>query len=88
MLNYPLGNTKAIMNSAIVNLIGEEHYRGTALYAGLEEVLKIENVFVHIYGKKETRPGRKMGHVTVLSNERQHLIHIANKIKQTLKSIS
>ena len=88
MLNYPLGNTKAIMNSAIVNLIGEENYRGKAEYAGLGEVLKIENVFVHIYGKKETRPGRKMGHVTILSNERQHLIHIANKIKQTLKSIS
>jgi 5-(carboxyamino)imidazole ribonucleotide synthase len=51
-------------------------------------VLGIENVFVHIYGKKETRPGRKMGHVTILSNERQELIHTANKIKHTLKVIS
>lgn len=88
MLGYPLGNTKAIMDSAIVNLIGEENYKGEAQYLHLEEILKIENVFVHIYGKKETRPGRKMGHVTILSNQRQHLIHIAHKIKQTLKVIS
>jgi 5-(carboxyamino)imidazole ribonucleotide synthase len=88
MLGYPLGNAKAIMNSAIVNLIGEKNYRGPAKYEGLDDVLKIDNVFVHIYGKKETRPGRKMGHVTILSNERQHLIHIANKIKESLKVVS
>ncbi len=88
MLGYPLGNTKAIMNSAIVNLIGEKNFKGEAKYTHLDEILKIENVFVHIYGKKETKPGRKMGHVTILSNERQHLIHIANKVKQTLKVIS
>ena len=88
ILGYPLGCTKSIMNSAMVNLIGEEDYRGKAKYENLAEVLKIENVFVHIYGKKETRPGRKMGHVTVLSNERQELIHVANKVKQLLKVIS
>jgi len=88
ILGYPLGYTKSIMNSAMVNLIGEEDYRGEAKYQNIAEVLKIENVFVHIYGKKETRPGRKMGHVTVLSNERQELIHVANKVKQLLKVIS
>lgn len=88
ILDYPLGFTKPIMNSSMVNLIGEENYKGEAKYENLDEVLKIENVFVHIYGKKETRPGRKMGHVTVLSNERQELIHIAHKIKQLLKVIS
>ena len=87
MLDYPLGNTKPIMNSAIVNIIGEEGYNGKAIYDKLEEVLGIDNVFVHLYGKKETRPGRKMGHVTILSNERLHLIHIANRIKKTLKVI-
>ena len=87
MLDYPLGNTKPIMNSAIVNIIGEEGYEGKVIYHNLEEVLGIDNVFVHLYGKKETRPGRKMGHVTILSNERQHLIHIANRIKKTLKVI-
>ncbi|MEO7315870.1 MAG: 5-(carboxyamino)imidazole ribonucleotide synthase [Ginsengibacter sp.] len=87
MLDYPLGNTKPIMNSAIVNIIGEEGYKGKAIYDHLEEVLGIDNVFIHLYGKKETRPGRKMGHVTILSNERQHLIHVANRIKKTLKVI-
>ncbi len=88
ILGYPLGYTKPIMHSSMVNLIGEENYKGNAVYQNLEEVLQIENVFVHIYGKKETRPGRKMGHVTVLSNERQELIHIANKVKHLLKVVS
>ncbi len=88
ILGYPLGYTKPIMHSSMVNLIGEENYKGKAVYKNLEEVLQIENVFVHIYGKKETRPGRKMGHVTVLSNERQELIHIANKVKHLLKVVS
>jgi 5-(carboxyamino)imidazole ribonucleotide synthase len=88
MLGYPLGYTKPIMSSSMVNLIGEEGYKGLAKYQNLEEVLQIENVFVHIYGKKETRPGRKMGHVTVLSNERQELIHVANKVKHLLKVVS
>ena len=55
---------------------------------GLEEVLKMDNVFVHIYGKAETKPGRKMGHVTILSSEKQELLHKANQIKHTLKVVS
>ena len=88
VLGYPLGNTNPIIHSAMVNLIGEENFKGEAKYENLDEVLKIENIFVHIYGKKETRPGRKMGHVTIISNERQQLIHIANKVKQLLKVVS
>lgn len=88
MLNYPLGNTEHILPAAIVNLLGEEGHSGEAVYQGLEDILKIENVFVHIYGKKETKPGRKMGHVTILSKERQELIHQANRIKQNLKVVS
>jgi 5-(carboxyamino)imidazole ribonucleotide synthase len=88
ILGYPLGLTRPIMSSAMVNLIGEENYQGEAVYQNLSETLQIENVFVHIYGKKETRPGRKMGHVTILSNERQQLIHIAGKVKHLLKVIS
>ena len=84
MLGYPLGCTDHILPAAIVNLIGAEGYSGEAVYEGLNEILQIENVFVHIYGKKETRPGRKMGHVTVLSKEKQELIHQANRIKHSL----
>jgi 5-(carboxyamino)imidazole ribonucleotide synthase len=88
MLQYPLGNPDHILPAAIVNLIGAEGFSGEAHYEGLNEILQIDNVFVHIYGKKETRPGRKMGHVTILSKEKQELIHQANRIKSILKVIS
>lgn len=84
MLGYPLGNTKHIMPSALVNLVGDDDKNGISHYEGLEDVLGLDNVFVHIYGKKETRPGRKMGHITILSLERQELIHTSHKIKQML----
>jgi 5-(carboxyamino)imidazole ribonucleotide synthase len=58
------------------------------VYDGLKEILEIENVFVHIYGKAETKPGRKMGHITILSKEKQELIHQANRIKSTVRIIA
>jgi 5-(carboxyamino)imidazole ribonucleotide synthase len=88
MLNYPLGNTDPILPSAIVNIIGAEGYSGNATYEGLDEVLKMDNVFVHLYGKTQTKPGRKMGHVTIMSKDYQDLTHKANKIKNTLKVIA
>ena len=88
MLGYPLGNTAHILPAAIVNLLGAEGYSGEAVYEGLDDILQIENVFVHIYGKKETRPGRKMGHITILSKEKQELVHQANRIKQTVRVTS
>lgn len=88
ILNYPLGNPAPILPSAIVNLIGAEGYSGEVLYEGLEEVMKMENVFVHLYGKTTTKPGRKMGHVTIISNDYLDLTHKANKIKHTLKVVS
>ncbi len=84
MLDYPLGNPKLIMPAAIVNLVGSDGHSGEACYEGLEEVLKMDNVFVHIYGKKMTKPGRKMGHITILSNEKQELLHKANQIRNIL----
>ncbi|MEO6613425.1 MAG: 5-(carboxyamino)imidazole ribonucleotide synthase [Chitinophagaceae bacterium] len=84
MLGYPLGNTDAILPSIMVNIIGAEGCSGPVKYEGLEEILKIENAFVHLYGKKETRPGRKMGHVTILSKEKQDLLHQSNKVKRIL----
>ncbi len=85
MLGYPLGNSKHIMPAGIVNILGAEGFKGEVSYEGLHEVLQLENVFVHLYGKKESKPGRKMGHVTILNAERQQLVHTAHKIKQTLK---
>jgi 5-(carboxyamino)imidazole ribonucleotide synthase len=88
LLGFPLGNTAAILPAAIVNLLGEDNHSGPAVYEGLEEVLQMENVFVHIYGKPETRPGRKMGHVTILSREKQDLTFKSNRIKTILKVVS
>jgi 5-(carboxyamino)imidazole ribonucleotide synthase len=88
ILGHPLGNTKPILSSVMVNIIGSDGHSGTPQYEGLDEVLKIDNAFVHIYGKHQTKPGRKMGHVTILSNEKQDLIHKANKIKQVLSVVS
>jgi 5-(carboxyamino)imidazole ribonucleotide synthase len=88
ILGYPLGNTAPILSGAIVNLLGEEGHDGEARYEGLNEVLQMDNVFVHIYGKKETKAGRKMGHATILSREKHDLVHKAHKIKNTLKVIS
>ena len=88
ILGYPLGNTDHILPAAIINIIGHEGHDGEPKYEGLHEVLQMDNVFVHIYGKKKTKPGRKMGHVTILSKEKQDLVHKANRIKNTLKTIS
>ena len=87
ILDYPLGNTNFILPSAIVNIVGEENHTGKPVYKGINEVMKLDNIFVHIYGKQTTKPGRKMGHVTILSSERQELIHQAMKIKNTLKVV-
>lgn len=88
ILNYPLGNTEAILPSSIVNIIGADSYSGAAKYEGLNEVLKMKNVFVHLYGKEQIKPGRKMGHVTVMSKDKNELIEKAKMIKQTLKVCS
>jgi 5-(carboxyamino)imidazole ribonucleotide synthase len=84
MLGLALGNTKPILPSIMVNIIGADVFSGPVRYEGLDEVLRIENAFVHLYGKKHTKPGRKMGHVTVLSKDKQDLLHKSNKIKRTL----
>lgn len=87
ILGHPLGNTKAVLSSVMVNIIGNEGHTGPVKYTGLNQVLSIDNAFLHLYGKKETKPGRKMGHVTILSNDKGDLIHKANIIKQTLNVI-
>ncbi|WP_028786247.1 5-(carboxyamino)imidazole ribonucleotide synthase [Terrimonas ferruginea] len=88
ILGYPLGNTDPILPSAMINLVGAEGFSGPAVYEGLEEVLKIDSAFVHIYGKKETKPGRKMGHVTVIAPTKQDLLFNANKVKNLMKVTS
>jgi len=71
-----------------VNLIGAENNKGKAKYEGLATVLKMEKVFVHLYGKTHTKPGRKMGHATIMGKDFLDLTHKANIIKQTLKVVA
>lgn len=84
LLDLPPGHTGMILPAAMVNIIGAAGHSGPVHYRGLDEVLRIENAFVHLYGKKETRPGRKMGHVTILSKDRQDLAYKCNLVKRTL----
>ncbi len=85
LLNYPLGNTAMILPSIMVNVLGEKGFQGNAVYEGLQEVMDIDNAFVHMYGKAKTSPGRKMGHVTIIHQDKKDLLRQANKIKSILK---
>lgn len=87
ILGLPLGNTDPILPSVMINIVGAPNHTGIAYYKGLEEVMKIENAFFHLYGKQFTKPGRKMGHATVLSAKKADLLHEANKIKHNLTVI-
>jgi 5-(carboxyamino)imidazole ribonucleotide synthase len=72
----------------MINLLGEEGFEGEAIYQGLEETLHLPGVYIHLYGKKITKPFRKMGHVTVINQDRAMAIQIAKEVKEKLKVIS
>jgi 5-(carboxyamino)imidazole ribonucleotide synthase len=88
ILNLPLGNTESKVAGIMVNLVGEEGFSGDVVYENFNEILKIEGVTPHIYGKKETRPFRKMGHVTIVNNDIDIARTIAQKVKETIRVIS
>lgn len=85
ILNLPLGDTSLIAPSAMVNLLGEPGSDGIAVYKGFEEIARISGVHVHLYGKKFTKPFRKMGHVTIIDNDITSLKKKATFVKNTLK---
>ncbi len=88
ILGLPLGDPSLKSPAVMINLLGEEGYDGEVFYQGLEECLELSNVHVHIYGKKETKPFRKMGHITVLDLNIENAIEKARKVASTLKVIS
>jgi 5-(carboxyamino)imidazole ribonucleotide synthase len=88
IFNQPLGNTESLSNAIMINILGEPGYEGPAVYQGIEKVLKSPGVYVHLYGKALTKPFRKMGHVTIVDNDREKAIEKARFIQQTLKVIS
>jgi 5-(carboxyamino)imidazole ribonucleotide synthase len=88
ILNLPLGDTALIHPTAMVNLLGEPGQQGEARYLGLEGVLSVPGVYVHLYGKKNTKPFRKMGHVTVVDRDIESLRKKATFVKNTLKVVA
>lgn len=88
VLNLPLGNTASKVAGIMVNLVGEEGFSGDVIYENIAEILKIDGVTPHIYGKKETRPFRKMGHVTIVNADIDKAREIAQKVKETIRVIS
>ncbi len=88
ILDLPLGSTAINKPSAMVNLLGEEGYTGPVHYSGLHELLKIPGANLFLYGKAETRPHRKMGHITIVDEDRKQLIDKIRHVKQTIKAVS
>jgi 5-(carboxyamino)imidazole ribonucleotide synthase len=86
--NYPLADTSTKGFSGMLNLVGEENYFGKVIYRGLENVLKLPETYIHLYGKTETKPGRKMGHINVLADSREELIRKLIHIKSLVKVVS
>lgn len=88
ILDLPLGNTDSKVAGVMVNLVGAEGYQGDVVYENIEQILAMQGVTPHIYGKRETRPFRKMGHVTIVNKDIEKARAIAEKVKQTIKVIA
>ncbi|WP_031426290.1 5-(carboxyamino)imidazole ribonucleotide synthase [Flavimarina sp. Hel_I_48] len=88
ILNLPLGNTDSKVGAVMVNLVGAENHEGQVEYKHIAEILAMNGVTPHIYGKKITRPFRKMGHVTIINKDLSEARKIAEKVKGTIKVVS
>jgi 5-(carboxyamino)imidazole ribonucleotide synthase len=87
ILDYPLGNTEMIMPSVMLNILGAPGYKGLAIEENLDQVLAMPDVFIHLYGKRETKPGRKMGHATIMGLNKHEMLEKASHIKKTFAII-
>ena len=88
ILNLHLGNTASKVAGIMVNLVGEEGFSGPVIYQNIEKIMAIDGVTPHIYGKKETRPFRKMGHVTIVNEDMKQARKIAEEVKNSIRVIS
>ena len=88
ILNLPLGQTASKVGGIMVNLVGAEGHTGQVVYENINAIMKMDGVTPHIYGKKETRPFRKMGHVTIVNEDINAARQIAEHVKNTIKVIS
>jgi len=85
ILSLPLGSTALIQPGAMINLLGEKGHTGTAIYGGLSDLLDHDNVFPHLYGKEQTKPFRKMGHITITGKTLKEVKETAEKIKDIIQ---
>ncbi|MDA9161364.1 5-(carboxyamino)imidazole ribonucleotide synthase [Crocinitomicaceae bacterium] len=85
ILSLPLGSTALIQPGAMINLLGEKGHTGTAIYGGLSDLLDHDNVFPHLYGKEQTKPFRKMGHITITGKTLKEVKETAEKIKNIIQ---
>ncbi|RMA57120.1 5-(carboxyamino)imidazole ribonucleotide synthase [Ulvibacter antarcticus] len=88
ILDLPLGKTESKVGGIMVNLVGAEGHTGEVVYKNIEKIMAMEGVTPHIYGKKETRPFRKMGHVTIVNEDISKARKIAAEVKKTIHVIS
>lgn len=88
ILDLPLGNTDSKVAGIMVNLVGAEGFTGNVVYENIEKILSWNGVTPHIYGKKQTRPFRKMGHVTIVNEDINEARRIAEEVKNTIRVIS
>lgn len=88
ILDIPLGNTDSKVAGIMVNLVGAEGHTGEVVYENIDAILAMSGVTPHIYGKKITRPFRKMGHVTIVNEDIKEARTIAQKVKETIKVVS
>jgi len=88
ILNLPLGTTASKVAGIMVNLVGAEGFSGPVIYENIEKIMAIDGVTPHIYGKRETRPFRKMGHVTIVNENMTEARKIAEEVKNSIRVIS
>jgi len=88
ILGLPLGKTESKVAGVMVNLVGAENHTGTVVYKNLDKILKMAGVTPHIYGKRETRPFRKMGHVTIVDQHMETARKVAQEVKEVIQVIS
>ncbi|WP_298306348.1 5-(carboxyamino)imidazole ribonucleotide synthase [Flavobacterium sp.] len=88
ILDLPLGTTASKVAGIMVNLVGEEGFSGQVVYQNIEKIMAIDGVTPHIYGKRETRPFRKMGHVTIVNENMIEARKVAEEVKNSIRVIS
>ncbi|WP_035334463.1 5-(carboxyamino)imidazole ribonucleotide synthase [Dokdonia sp. PRO95] len=88
ILDLPLGNTDSKVASVMVNLVGDEGHTGAVKYKNIEQIMAMDGVTPHIYGKKETRPFRKMGHVTIVNHNLVKARQVAQEVKENIRVIA